>query len=99
MITETENVILYTSISEPRNQKKGVLSITNFKLSFIPSNEEEEYPGVQQNLMLKPYEVCLSSIDTLYHINEKARKKIHLGQSISHKIKELQIFCKVGLLI
>lgn len=95
LIAETENVALYTSLSEPRNQKKGVLTVTNFKLSFIPTNDDDEYPEVQQSFFLKPYEICLSSIDTVYHVNEKSRKKLNLGHSISHKIKELQILCKV----
>lgn len=47
--------------------------------------------------MLKPYEVCLSSVDAVYHISEKTRKKLNLGQSISHKVKELQIVCKVQI--
>ncbi|KAK9696489.1 Myotubularin-like phosphatase domain [Popillia japonica] len=94
LIAETENIILYTSLSEPRTYRKGVLTVTNFKLSFIPNDEDEEYLGIQQHYMLKPYEVCLSSVDAVYHISEKTRKKLNLGQSISHKVKELQIVCK-----
>ncbi|GJQ74667.1 hypothetical protein Trydic_g21519 [Trypoxylus dichotomus] len=93
-ITDTENVILFTSLSEPRSYRKGVLTVTNFKLSFIPCDEDEEYSGVQQSFFLKPYETCLSSVDTVYHISEKTRKKLSLGQSVSHKIKELQVVCK-----
>ncbi|KRT82663.1 hypothetical protein AMK59_3380, partial [Oryctes borbonicus] len=93
-IADAENIILYTSLGEPRSYRKGVLTVTNFKLSFIPCDEDEEYCGVQQSFFLKPYEICLSSIDTVYHISEKTRKRLNLGQNVSHKIKELQVICK-----
>lgn len=46
-------------------------------------------------------DVCLSNIESIYQLGERTRKKLIPGQSISSKIKELLIVCKVsgGLLL
>lgn len=41
-------------------------------------------------------DVCLSNIESIYQLGERTRKKLVPGQSISSKVKELLIVCKVS---
>nr|XP_022909063.1 myotubularin-related protein 10 [Onthophagus taurus] len=93
IIREAPKVFIYQSISDTTKIKRGVLTVTNFKLSFIPDKDEEQL-YYQQNYLLGPYEVCLSCIDCVYQLGDKSKKKLNLGQNVSGRVKELLIICK-----
>lgn len=74
----------------------GVLSVTNFKFSFISGAKTADTYRYQQNFLLGENEVCLSNIDIVYQIGDRnSKRKLNPGQSVSGKIKGLQIVCKV----
>ena len=39
MIAEAQNVLLFAPVSEQKQGKSGNLSVTNFKLSFVTTEE------------------------------------------------------------
>lgn len=97
LIREAHNVVMFTPMTEQNQALFGVLSVTNFKFSFIrvgsKSNEASRY---QQNFLLGETEVCLSSVDALYQIGDRGNKrKLNPGQNVSGKVKGLQVVCKV----
>lgn len=98
LVFEAKRVLMFTPLSDRDLNKAtcGILTVTTFKLSFA-SAEVENSTGecYQQNLLLGPHEVCLSSIDSVYQISDRTKKKLAPGQSISGKIKEILIVCKV----
>lgn len=94
-ICEVENVLLYRPLSAKKKYLNGILTITTFKLSFATADDILEAKScLQQNHLLDLNDVCLSSIDIIYQIGDKSKKKLLPGQSISSKIKELLIVCK-----
>lgn len=94
LVCEAQKVLLYPPLSDRKKSILGVLTITTFKLSFATATEEdpESNDCYQHNTLLGPNEICLSSIDTIYQIGDRTKKKLH-GQ-ISGKVKELLIVCK-----
>lgn len=93
---EAQKVLMFTPLTDRKKSTFGILTLTTFKLSFtsaeIDSNSDECY---QQNLLLAPYEVCLSSIDSIYQVGDKSKKKLPPGHSVSGKVKEIFVVCKV----
>lgn len=96
MVCEARSVLMFTPLSDRKSTTFGVLTLTTFKLSFT-SDEfmEASDECCQQNFLLAPYEVCLSSIDSLYQISDKSKKKLPPGHNVSGKIKEILVVCKV----
>ncbi|KAK9887578.1 hypothetical protein WA026_023384 [Henosepilachna vigintioctopunctata] len=95
IVCEVENVRMYRPLSDKKKFTTGVLTITTFKLSFACAEEETDWKGlIQHNNLLGVNDICLSSIDTIYQIGEKTRKKLVPGQNVSGKVKELLIICK-----
>ncbi|KAK4883686.1 hypothetical protein RN001_007005 [Aquatica leii] len=97
LITEASRVMMFSSLSDRKKGTLGTLTVTTFKLSFISGNDKDnenmdEY--YQNNLLLDPFEVCLSSIDVIYQLGERTKKKLVCGQNVSGKIKELLVICK-----
>lgn len=98
LIHQSQNVVLYEPFKVSPGLT-GLLTITTFKLSFTPISgvDDDVVEYCQKSSLLGPYEVCLSSIDTIYHVtgsNSSTRKKLSPCQNVSGKIKELQIVCK-----
>lgn len=88
-------MILYTPLSDKKKFTVGVLSVTTFKLSFASPQETVSSNCYQQNLLLGLNDVCLSSIDTIYQIGDRTKKRLAPGQNINGKVKDLLIVCKV----
>lgn len=90
---------MFAPLSDRDHKKStcGNLTVTTFKLSFVSAETESGTDECfQQNSLLGPNEVCLSSIDSVYQITDRTKKKLSPGQSISGKIKDILIVCKVG---
>lgn len=93
--------MVFAPLSDHKKGTLGVLSVTTFKLSFIAGNERESDNSdecYQRNLLLGPFEVCLSAIDTVFQVGDRSKKKLTPGQNITSKVKELLIVCKVNIL-
>lgn len=96
MVNETPNVILYSALTDKAKSVRGILTVTTFKLSFATANADEgNGEASQHNILLGQNEVCLSSIDTIYQVGDRSKKKLIPGSSVSTKVKELYIVCKV----
>ncbi|EEZ98180.1 myotubularin-related protein 10-B [Tribolium castaneum] len=94
VVCEAQKVLLYAPLSDRKKATLGVLTVTTFKLSFASAEDRDGDNCYQQNFLLGPNDACLSSIDTIYQIGDKSRKKLTPGQNVSGKIKELLIICK-----
>lgn len=95
MVCEGQNVLMYSPLSDRKKYITGVLTVTTFKLSFACAADPEPSNCYQQNLLLGTNDICLSSIDLIYQINDRSKKKLTAGQNVSGKIKDILIVCKV----
>nr|XP_018912403.1 PREDICTED: myotubularin-related protein 10-B [Bemisia tabaci] len=95
VVAEAHSVLLFTPVSDKKNGKLGVLVVTNFKLSFITAEEEQNtyYISYQRNMLLGPNDVSLSNVDVLYQISSKKRK-LTPGSSVSDQVKGIFVLCK-----
>lgn len=94
MICVAHKVLLFAPLSDRKKATFGVLTVSTFKLSFAAA-DDRDIDNCQQNLLLGVNDICLSSIDTIYQIGDKTRKKLIPGQNVAGKVKELLIVCKV----
>lgn len=95
LIAEAQNVMFNPMTDQkPGGHLYGVLSVTNFKFSFIRADSiHSDISNYQQNLLLGENEICLSAIDAVYQIGDRKRR-LNPGQSVSSKVKGLQVVCK-----
>uniref|UniRef100_A0A1B6ECB3 Myotubularin phosphatase domain-containing protein n=1 Tax=Clastoptera arizonana TaxID=38151 RepID=A0A1B6ECB3_9HEMI len=93
-IAEAQNVLWFSPVTENKQGKSGVLFVTNFKLSFVTTEEYTKEDTIcQENLLLGENDVCLSNVDALYHMGEKKRR-LQPGRNISERVKGLVVVCK-----
>lgn len=86
---------MFSPLSDRKKYIPGVLTVTTFKLSFACASDPEMSTCYQQNLLLGTNDICLSSISLIYQLNDRTKKKLMPGQSVSGKIKDILIVCKV----
>lgn len=100
-MTCAKNVFLYTTQSYKRQDRDngllGVLFITNFKLSFLPSDKDQN-TTYQDNVFLQRYEITMSNIDRVYQIVDRKKRLLDAYSKISSRLEELHIICKVCFL-
>ncbi|XP_050542785.1 myotubularin-related protein 10-B [Daktulosphaira vitifoliae] len=95
IIAEAQNVLLFTPVNENKSGQSGVLFVTNFRLSFVTSQEKQlEDIKYQENVLLGHYDVCLSNIDIIYMLTGDKRKRLMPGHRFNDKVKGLHILCK-----
>ncbi|PSN49432.1 Myotubularin-related protein 10-B [Blattella germanica] len=95
VIAEAQNVLLFAPVSEQKQGKSGNLSVTNFKLSFVTTEERTKQQSVQQqNLLLGEYDICLSNVDVIYQLTGEKKRRLIPGNNVSGKVKGLHILCK-----
>lgn len=97
IVCEAQKVLMYSPLSDRKRSIMGVLTVTTFKLSFASAMESDLSNCYQQNILLGMNDICLSSIDFIYQINDRSKKKLMPGQNVSGKIKDILIVCKVSL--
>ncbi|XP_054262707.1 myotubularin-related protein 10-B-like isoform X1 [Macrosteles quadrilineatus] len=95
VIAEATHVLLFSPVSEHKRGKSGSLIVTNFKLSFVTTEEyDKDEMYCQENLLLGEYDICLSNVDALYlHVGDKKRSLLP-GKNVSEKVKGLVVVCK-----
>ncbi|XP_067005346.2 myotubularin-related protein 10-B [Anabrus simplex] len=94
VIAEAQNVLLFAPVSKQNQGKSGTLSVTNFKLSFVTTEERPKENVCQQSCLLGEHDVCLSNVDVICQIVDKKKRKLSPGTSVSGKVKGLYIMCK-----
>ncbi|TMW51922.1 hypothetical protein DOY81_002984 [Sarcophaga bullata] len=96
-----------TSAKSTKEALFGLLSVTNFKLAFVPLQRGVANLG-QENLLLTRYDITLNNIDHVYQVAEtgravsalpgsagRRRKKLDAQQKLmSGRIAALHIICK-----
>ncbi|XP_058833258.1 myotubularin-related protein 10-B isoform X2 [Topomyia yanbarensis] len=93
------NVSLYTTYCTKDNkyidEKEGALIITNFRLSFLCDEcENEQLVAYQKNMFLGKYDISLSNIDRIYQVTEKKWRLVSPQMKNSSKIEVLKVVCK-----
>ncbi|XP_066592594.1 myotubularin-related protein 12 [Prorops nasuta] len=94
-IAEAHNVLMFSPVSDLKQGISGILSVTNFKLTFITTddNNTEDFTR-QQNHLYGYTDTCLSNIDEVYLILGDKKKKLVPGNTVPSKIKGIFIICK-----
>lgn len=95
IVCEAQRVLMYSPLTDRKRSITGVLTVTTFKLSFASAIDPDNSHYHHQNLLLGINDICLSSIDSIYQINDRSKKKLAPGQNVNGKIKEILIVCKV----
>uniref|UniRef100_A0AAG5DF19 Myotubularin phosphatase domain-containing protein n=1 Tax=Anopheles atroparvus TaxID=41427 RepID=A0AAG5DF19_ANOAO len=92
------NVCMYTSsyVKDGKvvGERMGILLITNFRLSFVSLDTEDEQLSFQSNRFLGSSDVSLSNIDKIYQIIDKKKRVISPQIKNSSKIDKIRIICK-----
>lgn len=86
---------MYIPLSDKKRFITGILTVTTFKLSFASAIDPDSSNHFQQNLLLGVNDICLSSIDHIYQLTDRNKKKLAPGQNVNGKIKDILIVCKV----
>lgn len=95
IIAKAHYVLLFTPITSQKNGKSGVLTVTNFRLSFVTSEDKPAEDSLyQENFFLGQYDVCLSNVDSLYLFANDKKKKLLPDTRVPDKVKTLQVLCK-----
>lgn len=95
VIAEAQKVLLFAPVSRNNRGKSGTLRVTNFKLSFV-TTEERPWEDMlsQQNDLLAEYDICLSNVDVIFQIVGEKRRRLLPGSTVPDKVKGLSILCK-----
>uniref|UniRef100_A0A2M4BG68 Myotubularin phosphatase domain-containing protein n=1 Tax=Anopheles marajoara TaxID=58244 RepID=A0A2M4BG68_9DIPT len=76
------------------SERKGILMITNFRLSFVFVDIDDDQHPFQSNRFLGSSDVSLSNIDRIYQVVDKKKKLICPQVKNSNKIDKIRIICK-----
>ncbi|XP_015112099.1 myotubularin-related protein 10-B [Diachasma alloeum] len=95
LIAEAQNVLMFSPVGDLKQGISGTLSVTNFKLTFITSDDlNGEDINRQQNHLYGYTDSCLSNIDEIYLITGDKKRKLIPGSTIPSKVKGIFIVCK-----
>nr|XP_040239839.2 myotubularin-related protein 10-B [Anopheles coluzzii] len=75
-------------------EKMGILLITNFRLSFVSLDMDDDQLSFQSNRFLGSSDVSLSNIDRIYQYVDKKKRIISPQVKNSSKIDKIRIVCK-----
>ncbi|XP_011696648.1 PREDICTED: myotubularin-related protein 12 isoform X3 [Wasmannia auropunctata] len=99
LIAEAQSVLMFSPVSDLKQGISGVLSVTNFKLTFVTSgdsNGENLLQNVtrQQNHLYGYTDTCLTNIDEIYVMVGDKKRKLVPGNTVPSKVKGIFIICK-----
>lgn len=95
LIGEAQNVLMFSPVGDLKQGISGTLSVTNFKLTFITSDDiNGEDINRQQNHLYGYTDTCLSNIEEIYLITGDKKRKLSTGCAIPSKVKGIFIVCK-----
>uniref|UniRef100_A0A182QGP7 Myotubularin phosphatase domain-containing protein n=1 Tax=Anopheles farauti TaxID=69004 RepID=A0A182QGP7_9DIPT len=75
-------------------EKTGTLLITNFRLSFVSLDMDDDQISFQSNRFLGSSDVSLSNIDRIYQFVDKKKRIISPQVKNSSRIDKIHIVCK-----
>ncbi|XP_076683538.1 myotubularin-related protein 10-B isoform X3 [Andrena cerasifolii] len=94
-ITKAQSVHMFAPVSDLTQGTAGVLSITNFKLSFITTDDVNgEDSARQQNHLYGYMDTCLTNIEDIYITVGDKKRRLVPGSTVPSKVKGIFIICK-----
>ncbi|XP_076652050.1 myotubularin-related protein 10-B [Halictus rubicundus] len=95
LVTSAQSVLMFSPVSDLKQGTSGNLSVTNFKLSFVTTDDTNEDDVVRQQNHLYGYmDTCLTNIEDIYiTVNDKKRRLVP-GNTVPSKVKGIFIICK-----
>ncbi|XP_050464297.1 myotubularin-related protein 10-B isoform X2 [Cataglyphis hispanica] len=95
LIAEAQSVLMFSPVSDLKQGISGILSVTNFKLTFITSDDSNgEDTTHQQNHLYGYTDTCLTNIDEIYVMVGDKKRKLVSGNTVPSKVKGIFIICK-----
>ncbi|XP_011068185.1 PREDICTED: myotubularin-related protein 12 isoform X3 [Acromyrmex echinatior] len=95
LIAEAQSVLMFLPVSDLKQGISGVLSVTNFKLTFVTSGDSNgENVTRQQNHLYGYTDTCLTNIDEIYIMIGDKKRKLVPGNTVPSKVKGIFIICK-----
>ncbi|KAF7417891.1 hypothetical protein HZH68_000544 [Vespula germanica] len=95
LVAKAQNVLMFLPVGDLKQGTSGILSVTNFKLSFITTDDSNgEDNNHQQNHLYGYTDTCLTNIDEIYLIVGDKKKKLLPGNLVPSKVKAIFITCK-----
>ena len=95
LVTNAQNVLMFSPVSDLKQGTSGILSVTNFKLTFITSEDTNgEDTSRQQNHLYGYMDTCLTNIEDIYITVGDKKRKLVPGNTVPSKIKGIFIVCK-----
>ncbi|KAL6256583.1 hypothetical protein P5V15_012694 [Pogonomyrmex californicus] len=95
LIAEAQSVLMFSPVSDLKQGISGVLSVTNFKLTFVTSSDSNGENVIhQQNHLYGYMDTCLTNIDEIYIVVGDKKRKLVPGNTVPSKVKGIFIICK-----
>ncbi|XP_017888753.1 myotubularin-related protein 10-B isoform X2 [Ceratina calcarata] len=95
LITKAQRVLMFSPVGDQNQGTSGVLFVTNFKLSFVTTEETDgEDVARQQNHLYGYMDTCLTNIEDIYVTVGDKRRKLVPGNTVPSKVKGIFITCK-----
>ncbi|KAH0539767.1 myotubularin-related protein 10-B [Cotesia glomerata] len=95
VIAEAQSVLMFSPVSDLKQGISGILAVTNFKLTFITTEDSNsEDINRQQNHFYGYTDSCLTNIDEIYLIIGDKKRKLMPGGTVPSKVKGIFIVCK-----
>ncbi|XP_033198188.1 myotubularin-related protein 10-B [Bombus vosnesenskii] len=94
-ITKAQNVLMFSPVSDLNQGTSGILSVTNFKLTFVTTDETNgDDVARQQNHLYGYMDTCLTNIEDIYVTVGDKKRKLIPGNIVPSKVKGIFIICK-----
>lgn len=95
VIAEAQGVLMFSPVGDLKQGTSGILSVTNFKLTFITTEETSgEDITRQQNHLFGYMDTCLTNINDIYITVGDKKRRLVPGDSVPSKVKGIFIICK-----
>ncbi|XP_017791187.1 PREDICTED: myotubularin-related protein 10-B [Habropoda laboriosa] len=95
MVTKAQSVLMFSPVSDLKQGTSGILSVTNFKLTFITTEDTNgEDVARQQNHLYGYMDTCLTNIQDIYVTVGDKKRKLVPGNTVPSKVKGIFIICK-----
>ncbi|CAK9826975.1 Myotubularin-related protein 10-B [Anthophora retusa] len=95
MVTKAQSVLMFSPVSDLKQGTSGILSVTNFKLTFITTEDISGDDVVcQQNHLYGYMDTCLTNIQDIYITVGDKKRKLVPGNTVPSKVKGIFIICK-----
>lgn len=95
VIAEAQSVLVFSPVGDLKQGTSGILTVTNFKLTFITTEDMSGEDIIQQQNHLYGYmDTCLTNINDIYITVGDKKRKLLPGHTVPSKVKGVFIVCK-----